>query len=470
MTTPANNLGPIDFETTLGPLPLTGALPTGLHGTLVRNGPNPVHPNPQAHWFAGDGMLHAFSIAGGAVHYRNRWVRTQRWQAAMEGNAHASTFQKSAPDDGQPRPQNDGAANTHVIGHAGRLLALEEAHLPIEMALPALDTRGATDFGGAIAGPFTAHPNTDPRSGELLFFGYGTPEPLSAGMSWGTIAADGRVTRFERFEAPYAAMVHDFAVTERHVLFPVMPITASRARAQQGRPPFAWEPEFGARVGLMPRGGSARDIVWWRGPACYVFHVMNAWEADGCVLADVMQFDTPPLFPRPDGTMPEATDTAAYLVRWTFDLGHPAREFTQQRLDSRPGEFPRIDERFAGQPYRHGWYVLRDEATQRGFAGLTHVDHATGQRSSWMPPAPDTVSEGVFVPRSPDAAQGEGWLLATVWRGATDRSELAVFDAQALAQGPLCTAALPHRVPAGFHGNWFDAQHSVPGAGMHPQA
>ncbi|MFT3815856.1 MAG: carotenoid oxygenase family protein [Acidovorax sp.] len=235
------------------------------------------------------------------------------------------------------------------------------------------------------------------------------------------------------------------------------------------RPPLAWEAEFGTSVGLMPRDGNAQDIAWWHGPACYVFHVMNAWEAGGCVFADVMQFDTPPLFPRPDGTMPTAADTAAYLTRWTFDLTHPEREFTRQRLDPRPGEFPRIDDRFAGRPYRHGWYVLRDDATQRNFAGLTHVDHATGQRSSWMPPAPDIVSEGVFVPRAADASEGEGWLLATVWRGATDRSELAVFDAQALARGPLCTAALPHRVPAGFHGNWFGAQDSVPGAGIHPE-
>jgi carotenoid cleavage dioxygenase len=72
-----------------------------------------------------------------------------------------------------------------------------------------------------------------------------------------------------------------------------------------------------------------------------------------------------------------------------------------------------------------------------------------------MFPAPEVVSEGVFVPRAPDAEEGDGWLLATVWRSATNTSDLVIFDARALAKGPVCTVSLPHRVPVGFHGNWF---------------
>lgn len=464
---PPPNMAPIDFETDTGPLPLKGTLPAGLRGTLVRNGPNPVAPDPKAHWFAGDGMLHAFSIGDGKdgqgeVRYRNRWVRTQRWQAAAEGRGLSGGFQQAPAGEQARPPQDDGSANTHVVGHAGRMLALEEAHLPVEVALPALDTLGATDFGGGLQGSFTAHPKTDPKTGELLFFGYGTPAPLSSGMSFGVMSSEGRVTRFERFEAPYAAMVHDFMVTERYVMFPVMPLTASMERAQSGRPPFAWEPEHGTRVGLMPRDGSTRDIVWWRGPACYVFHVMNAWEADGSLFADVVQFPTPPLFPRPDGSPVGDAPPVSRLVRWRFDLSDPAQVFTQTPLADLPGEFPRIDERVAGLPYRHGWYVCRGEPQPgqppRLYAGLVHIDHATPQHDVYLFPAPDVVSEGVFVPRSPDAAEGDGWLLATVWRGATDTSDLVVFDARALAAGPVCVASLPHRVPVGFHGNWFPAR------------
>lgn len=446
---PPPNMAPIDFECEVGPLPIKGELPAGLRGTLVRNGPNPVAPEPKAHWFMGDGMLHAFRIADGQVSYRNRWVRTQRWQAAREGSAQF--------DD--PRQPNDGSANTNVVGHAGHMLALEEAHLPIEVALPSLTTVGPNDFGGGLQGSFTAHPKTDPKTGELLFFGYGSPAPLSAGMSFGTMSREGKVTRFERFEAPYASMVHDFAVTEHHVLFPVMPLTGSMDRAQKGAPPYAWEPEHGTRVGIMPRSGRTADIEWWSGPACYVFHVMNAWEQDGSLFADVIQFDTPPLFPKPDGSPVTDKPTPSRLVRWQFDLTQPSREFTQTLVEEIPGEFPRMDERRAGLPYRHGWYVCRGASSPdeppRLYAGLVHLDHSKAQRDVYLFPAPDVVSEGVFVPRSPNAEEGDGWLLATVWRGTTNTSDLVVFDARALAKGPLCVASLPHRVPVGFHGNWF---------------
>ena len=54
---------------------VTGAIPAGLDGLYVRNGPNPVSPvNPAAHhWFVGDGMLHGVRLQDGkALWYRNR--------------------------------------------------------------------------------------------------------------------------------------------------------------------------------------------------------------------------------------------------------------------------------------------------------------------------------------------------------------------------------------------------------------
>ena len=109
------------------------------------------------------------------------------------------------------------------------------------------------------------------------------------------------MTRFDRFEAPYASMVHDFIVTENHLLFPILPITGSMERAMRGRPPYAWEPDKGVYVGVMKRGGDG-EIKWFRGEACYMFHVMNAWEDGSRIVADVMQFEEAPLFTHPDGS------------------------------------------------------------------------------------------------------------------------------------------------------------------------
>ena len=362
-----------------------------------------------------------------------------------------------------PGVVDEGVANTHVVWHAGRLLALEEAHLPIEIEPGTLATRGPFDFGGGLKGPFTAHPKTDPVTGELLFFGYGTTGPLSSGMTYGIIDPKGTVTRFDRFEAPYASMVHDFAVTERHVLFPVLPLTGSMSRAERGMPPFAWEPEFGARVGVMPRDGRIEDIRWFEGEAGYVFHVMNAWEEKDAqggirIVADVMRYDEPPLFPCPDGRPTDPRRSVARMCRWTFDLTGSSNRFEQQQLDDLAGEFPRIDERRAGLSYRHGWYACQREPIHgAGNEGLAHFDAVTSQRTLHYLPPGDRVSEPVFVPRSADAEEGEGWLLATVYRGAECRSDLAVFDAQSLSDGPIATVQLSHRVPSGFHGSWLPA-------------
>jgi carotenoid cleavage dioxygenase len=454
-----DNFRPISMECEASALPIRGALPRGLNGVLYRNGPNPQFDSPGAHWFVGDGMLHAFTLENGKASYRNRWVRTPKWLAEHDaGRALFNGWGMLKPD-APPATQRDaGAANTNIVWHGGRLLALEEAHPPTEIDPRSLATRGYRDFGGAIGGPFTAHPKIDPNSGELIFFGYNSKGPFTNALSYGAIGRDGIVTRFEHFETPYASMAHDFIVTERHVLFPILPLTGSMERAKSGRPPYAWEPEKGAYVGVMKRGAPSSDIRWFRGEACYVFHVMNAWEEGERILADVMQFEEPPLFPHPDGAPTDRTKSRARLCRWTFDLAADTDAFQRSRLDDLPGEFPRIDDRRAGLLNRHGWFACASAAGEAHgfFDGLAHRNGA-GERKVYFLPNGDATSEPVFVPRSADAAEGEGWLLAVVWRGVENRSDLAVFNATEVERGPIALVELPHRVPFGFHGNWVAA-------------
>ncbi len=457
--TPRDNIAPIPMECDAPRLRIAGEMPKELNGTLYRNGPNPQFDAPGSHWFTGDGMLHAFHIENGRVSYRNRWVRTPKWRAERDaGRALITGFGHRLP--GAPATLDGGVANTNIVFHGGRLLALEEGHLPMQMEPGTLATRGYLDYDGAIGGPFTAHPKIDPLTGEMIFFGYSAAGPLTPTMSYGSVNAQGTVTRFEQFTAPYASMVHDFIVTDRHVLFPVLPLTGSMERARQGRPPYAWEPDKGAFVGVMPRHGRAADIVWFRGEACYVFHVMNAFEDGSTIVADVMQFEEPPLFPHPDGSPTDPRKSVARLCRWTFDLSGNTDRFTRTCLDDMTGEFPRIDERRSGQTYRHGWYACQREGDRRpasGLGGIAHVDAATARRTVHLLPDGDTISEPVFVQRGDDAAEGDGWLLAVVWRAAENRSDLAVFNALDIEAGPVALAALGHRVPDGFHGNWVAA-------------
>jgi carotenoid cleavage dioxygenase-like enzyme len=443
------NLAPVDAEVDLAELPVRGTLPPELRGSLLRIGPNPLFPVEDEHWFAGDGMVHAFHIADGRVSYQNRWVRTQRWLAERAaGGALPGGLANAA--------QDDGLANTNILRHAGRLLALEEAHLPIAMRMDGMATVGSVDFDGQVAGPFTAHPKVDPASGQLLFFGYGTPDWLDAGMAFGVLDAQGRVERFDRFQAPYAAMVHDFAITAEHAVFPVMPLTASRTRAKAGAPPFAWEEERDCAIGVLRRDAPIDEMTWWSLPACYAYHVMNAWEEAGRICVDVMQAKAAALFPRPDGS-PVEDAGGSRLSRWTIDPLDPEKRVRQEWLCAIPGEFPRIDERYCGHAYRHGWFVGHDpDHPWQVFSRIVHIDHGQAARLDvYAVPDGDALSEAVFVPRAADAAEGDGWLLAVAYRGRTHSSELLVLDAANVAAGPLASASLPVRVPNGFHGNWL---------------
>lgn len=439
----ATNLAPVDKEIETGPLPLEGVIPTALRGTLVRNGPNPVDAASASHWFFGEGMLHAFQIKNGEIYYRNRWVRTSRYRKAVQPQAVTDE-----PD--------SGTANTNIIRHAGKVLALEEAHLPVAVTLPELETLGIEDFNGQLKHRFTAHPKADAR-GDLVFFAYGVPEGLSAGMATGALSPAGELLSCERFTAPYASMAHDFAITTDYSLIPVMPLVGSRERAAAGGPVFAWEPERGSWLAVIPRHEGVKAMRWLRAPLGYVFHTMNAWQDEEALWLDVMQYDAPPLFTLPDGRPASAPGAHSRLTRWQIPLAGDG-EIREQVLYARGGEFPRIDERFTGQPYRHGWFVTtqpEDGEMPERFNTLAHIDHHRNHVATWQWPEAVSVSEPVFVPASDTAAEGEGALLMTVWSAISNTSALVAFDALNIEQGPLWRAALPVRVPDGFHGNWF---------------
>lgn len=449
------NFAPVRSEDDFD-LKVEGEIPAGMAGSLYRTGPNPQFDprDDMHHWFAGDGMVHAFHVEDGKVRYRNRYVRTPKWQAEnAAGRAVFGTFGNPFTTDPDYIGQDSGVANTNIVFHAGKLLALEEAHPPFEMKPGSLDSVGYLDFGGK----FTAHPKFDPETGEMIFFSYSSGlMPFSNVVSYGVADANGALTRREDFEAPYCSMIHDFMVTKNHVLIPVLPLTGDLQRVMGGGPAFAWEPEKPAMVAVMNREDGVDSLRWFQTEACYVFHPMNAWEANGKIYADVMRYDAAPLFPLADGS--PGKKSSAYLVRWTFDLDGGSDRIQEERLDDLAGEFPRFDERYSGFANRHGWIAgnLRDPGTIRGDS-LRHYDFQTGKQSTWIAPVGDAVAEPVFVPRSADADEGDGWVVSVVYRGETDTSDMVVFEAQDMAAGPIATAKMPRRVPFGFHGNWVNA-------------
>ena len=449
------NYAPIRMECDVPDLVVQGEIPSALQGSYYRIGPDPLFAPPgQYHWFGGDGMVHGFHIREGKVTFRNRWVRTQKWQ--MEREAGRALFNPLDPTQSEPSvagKTTDGVANTNILWHGGRLLALEEQHAPFEIDPLTLESKGSWDFGGALRGPMTAHPKVDPETGEMLFFGYMAKGMFTRDMSYHVVDAAGNLTRSVWFEAPYASMVHDFIVTRDYVVFPIFPLSGSLERAQKGGPPLAWEPELGTHVGVMPRDGGADDIRWMQTDPCFVFHPMNAYVQDNLLIADMMQFEEAPLFPKASGGWTDKEKAKARLARWTIDLD--AESLKREYLDDIVGEFPRLDERRAGLTYRYGYYAgTVGESPSKSQNAIVFHDHKTGQHAIWAPGGGDAVGEPVFVPRSAQAPEGDGWLIDLVYRAAENRSDLVVLDAQNVADGPIACAQLPHRVPFGFHGNW----------------
>ena len=452
---------PLQMECDAPDLIIEGEVPRGLNGTFYRNGPNPQFaPRGAHHWFGGDGMLHAFMIEDGRVAYRNRWVRTIKWQT--EHAAKRALFASFNPMDSDPSVQGmqtDGIANTNIVWHAGKLLALEEGHAPYEIDPATLASIGPWTFGDRLTGPMTAHPKIDPETGEMLFFGYNATGGISEDMAFHVVDRDGKLVRSETFKAPYAAMVHDFMVTRDHVIFPIMPLTGSMERAMRGAPVYAWEPELGTHIGIMPRNGTVADLRWFRGDPSYVFHPMNAHTSGATVVCDVCEFEQAPLFPLPDGTPGDPAKATPRLTRWTFDLAGNTDDYKTARLNDMTCEFPRLDERRTGLNYRYGFVACDTEPEFRvgGFNGIGRIDHLSGKLAVYDVGAGCATNEPIFVPRTADAPEGDGYVLANIYDEGRRASQLVILDAQNVAAGPLATVYLDHRVPFGFHGNWKPA-------------
>ncbi len=433
ITTPfhlTGNYAPVPDETTARHLPVTGQMPEGLCGSFVRNGPNPA-TGDSPHWFFGDGMVHGVQLQDGqATSYRSRYVQTATLTAG------ATTF-----DSAGNRDLTAGKANTHVVRHAGRILALDESALPYELT-DELDTVGPHDFAGRLRTPMTAHPKICPVTGEMHFFGYGYVPPF---LTYHVADATGRLVTSREVEVPGATMMHDFNLTERFVVFMDLPVVFDLERAIAGTMPYQFDRSYGARLGVLRRDDPHGTVRWFDIDPCYVFHPVNAHDDGSTITVDVVRY--PELWATP-GEMPSAN-----LWRWTIDLARG--QVNERQLDDRPCEFPRVDDRLVGQPADRAWVTTMADRDAPGGSGSITVYDLDGDRSTTYDLGPGRVpGEAVFAPAT-DRPGGPGWLLAYAFDAASGLSEMIVLDADDVAAGPVATVQLPTRIPYGFHGSWL---------------
>ncbi|WP_159981756.1 MULTISPECIES: carotenoid oxygenase family protein [unclassified Novosphingobium] len=467
---------PSRVEAEVQDLHVDGVIPAEIDGAFYRV--QPEHQFPPLLGddisFNGDGMISMFRIKGGKVDFRQRWAKTDKWKLENEaGRALFGAYRNPLTDEPGVQGKIRGTANTNAYIHGGRLYGLKEDSPALAMDPATLETDGYTDFGGKMKGEtFTAHPKTDPQTGNMCGFGYASKGVLTRDMTYYEISPDGELLYDVWFETPYYCMMHDFGITKDYAVFSVMPMTSSRERLEAGKPHFGFDTSLPSYLAVMPRkpGTSAADIRWFRGGSCFTAHVMNAYQEGTQIHIDmpVAENNMMPFFPDINDKPFDPMAGRTFLTRWTVDMNQNGEEYRSERLSDMIGDFPRFDERRMGETYRYGWMVVIDPSQpvelKGGSAGgwvmntLGMVDLGMGEEQKYWVGPTSSVQEPCFIPRSKDAPEGDGWIVMVCNRLETHSSELLIFEATRIAEGPIASVSIPVRLRFGLHGNWASAK------------
>ena len=430
------NWAPVEEELNVDNLKVKGEIPKDLSGLYVRNGFNPVSGYSD-HWFFGNGMLHGVYLENGKASYKNKYVRTPYYENDL--NVMSSFGDLAASP-----------ANTHIVNHAGKLLALEETSLPWCVDKK-LETVGLEDFQGKLNTAMTAHPRVCPETGEMLFFGYSMfSEPY---LNYYKVSSQGALIQSEPIELPRPVMMHDWNITRNYVIFMDLPIVADMNLAASTGSPFGFKPECGARLGVMPRNGNNSDVRWFDIEPCFVFHSFNSYEEDDKIILYVSRQQEAMVGGFKDIYGGETT--VARLWRWVIDLEKGT--VSEEQLDDGACDFPRINDQLIGLKSEYGYCMqLKTDVEDLTFGEHLFKYHLeSGKRTDHHLGTNVAGGEPVFASKPEPSCEDEGWILSLVHERETRQSKLVIIDAQAFDQEPVAEILIPQRVPYGAHGSWI---------------
>ncbi|WP_019960242.1 carotenoid oxygenase family protein [Woodsholea maritima] len=437
---------------------IEGRWPEDVQGVLFRNGPGCFDRDHwrYRHWFDGDGFIQRWQVGPQGVEHKGVFVQTQKWQEEeAAGRFLRPSFGSLPPGDlGLGSTTDMNVANTSVMMAGSQLWALWEGGAPWALDPHTLSTQGEVNLGEGLGGvPFSAHPKIDPKTGDIWNFGQ---DPMGARLILWRLGADGAVKSVRILEGVPAGMIHDFMITERYLVFIIggpwmsdlrLPFLESFA-GDQSRP---------MRAIRVDKNDLSDRKDWDLPPGC-VFHFGGAWEeGDGAIVCDAALYKD-----------------AGFVLGGAYDLmrgdfsGARNSHSCLTRIELRPQgrvdlsayedcafEFPQIDPRCVGQKRRYSWGVAQIDLDRALSGGLARRDLETGALALLDMGAERIMEEPLFIPKG--AGEGEGYLIATALNTKTQVSELHLFDAQALGQGPIAISALDYATSLGFHGTWQDS-------------
>jgi carotenoid cleavage dioxygenase-like enzyme len=440
---------------------IAGEIPPWLTGTLIRNGPARFEVEDQAfhHWFDGLAMLHAFSFADGEVSYSNRFLRSEAHRAAESGEiSHRqfatdpcrSIFKRLTSSFDEP---TGGNANVNLTRLGDRYLAMTETPIPVEFDPQTLATLGVAD--APAPGQVTiAHPHQDPVSAELVSYA-AHMGPRSSYKVYAQ-APGGKPRVICSVPVRNPAYMHSFAITERYAVLSEWPLVVNPiglgTSGLRGRPfieNYEWKPGRGTRYRVVDlREGVVRGT--FEGEAMFSFHHVNAFERDGELVLDLVAYDD------------SAVIDALYLDRLrSDDSAVPRPELRRVTIDLDAGdvesaplaagfELPRINYAYNGREYGYAYGV---DARPGGFLDtLQKVDLASGDVETWSEDG-CFPGEPVYVPSPGASVEDDGVILSVVLDAPGGASFLLVLDASTFEE--RARARVPHRIPFGFHGQYF---------------
>ena len=453
---------------------VTGKLPAGLAGTFYRNGPAVFTRGTERKGSIadGDGMIRMYRFNGGKVTYRSRLVQTDKLrEEAVAGKYLYSTWTSPLPPGGK-RMDGDRSPNqagvTTVLRN-GKLYAHDEANPPWTLDPTTLESVAIDNVG--VDNPFgmKAHFRVDAKTDEWILFDtqFDAAQPSHSAY---IVSADGKTTT--RRTIPVGAGVplcymHDFFVTGASVMLHLQPAIPDFAKLSQGVPfgtSLTWQAGDGTKLAILARAGDIEPIIV-ETDSRWMWHSVNAYDRGNEIVADFVGYDTPDHFIKTAGREPA---WYAYMQGRTGSYVNPGKlrrlvvNKTTKRarediLDAGNNEFPVVDKRVHCHEHRD-IYFLQAPGAALWWSRVVRFDAQNGASEGYDFGPGYYLNEPSFAADASQpvnlAARAEGWLLVPVFEAATGISSLAIFRANALADGPIASVRLRTQDPFAFHGSW----------------